>query len=186
MALIQHEVGTHILTYYNGKTQPIGLFSLGVPGYEALQEGLAVLSEFLVGGLTNERLKIIAARVVAVRHMLMGHSFIETFTFMMEEYKFSEEIAFNLAMRVHRSGGLTKDAVYLQGLLSLINYLQAGKDLSVLTIGKVREDYLPIIEDLLQRGLLLPPALKPRYMDSNYKDNLAFISQQGSIFNMIH
>ena len=43
-ALIQHEVGTHIATYFNGKAQPLQLFSLGVPGYEQLQEGLAVLS----------------------------------------------------------------------------------------------------------------------------------------------
>lgn len=186
LALIQHEVGTHILTYYNGKKQPIGLFSLGVPGYEELQEGLAVLAEYLVGGLTNERLKIIAARVVAVRHMLMGNRFSETFLLMKEEHNFSEEVAFKIAMRVHRGGGLTKDAVYLKGLLSLINYLQAGNDLSVLTLGKIRQDYLPIIEDLLQRGLLLPPALTPRYFEKNFNANLTFISQQGSIFNLIN
>ena len=51
--LIQHEVGTHILTFQNGKAQPLKLFCNGVPGYEAMQEGLAVLAEFLAGGLTG-------------------------------------------------------------------------------------------------------------------------------------
>src|SRR5690606_13084216 len=70
LALIQHEVGTHIITYFNGKEQPFSFFRLGVPGYEQLQEGLAVLSEYLVGGLTNDRLRILAGRVIAVQHML--------------------------------------------------------------------------------------------------------------------
>src|SRR5690606_40126583 len=79
-ALIQHEVGTHIATYFNGKVQPLQLFSLGVPGYEKLQEGLAVFSEYMVDGLSNERLKILAARVICVRHMLMGNFFVDTFS----------------------------------------------------------------------------------------------------------
>src|SRR5690606_42034583 len=77
-SLIQHEVVTHIITYFNGKEQTFSLFRQGVPGYEQLQEGLAVLAEFLVGGLTNERLRTLAGRVVAVRTMLMGHSFVYT------------------------------------------------------------------------------------------------------------
>src|SRR5690606_4811235 len=87
-ALIQHEVGTHIITYFNGKEQPFSFFRLGVPGYEQLQEGLAVLAEYLVDGLTNERLRILAGRVIAVRHMLFGYSFVETFDMLHEEYAF--------------------------------------------------------------------------------------------------
>src|SRR5690606_26822572 len=57
-ALIQHGVGTHVVTYFNGKAQPFKLFDLGVPSYEELQEGMAVFAEYLVGGLTRERLRI--------------------------------------------------------------------------------------------------------------------------------
>src|SRR5690606_14676278 len=78
-ALLQHEVGTHIVTYFNGKQQPFNLFRLGVPGYEKLQEGLAVLAEYMVGELTNDRLRVLAGRVVAVHHMLAGNNFIDTF-----------------------------------------------------------------------------------------------------------
>src|SRR3546814_20262085 len=56
-SLLQHEIGTHIVTYYNGKAQPLKLFYIGVPGYEELQEGLAVFSEYLTDGLTPNRLR---------------------------------------------------------------------------------------------------------------------------------
>src|SRR3546814_4275067 len=62
-SLLQHEVGTHIVTYYNGKAQPLKLFYIGVPGYEELQEGLAVFAEYLTGGLTLSRMKIGRAHV---------------------------------------------------------------------------------------------------------------------------
>lgn len=184
-ALIQHEVGTHIATYFNGKAQPLQLFSLGVPGYEQLQEGLAVLSEYLIGGLSNKRLRILAARVVAVRNMLMGHSFIDTFSLLVEDYQFSEETAFNITMRVYRAGGLTKDALYLQGLIELINYIKKGQDLQLLTVGKIREDYIPIIQDLIQRGYMRPPVITPRYLNGTYNDELNFIKNEGSIFKLI-
>lgn len=184
-ALIQHEVGTHIATYFNGKAQPLQLFSLGVPGYEKLQEGMAVLAEYLVDGLTNDRLRILAARVVAVRNMLMGSSFIETFHLLVEQHGFSEQTAFGITMRVYRGGGLTKDALYLQGVIELIEYIREGNDIGLLTIGKIRKDYIPIIQDLIQRGYLLPPRVRPRYLDEAYQGRLDFIRQQGSIFKLI-
>lgn len=184
-ALIQHEVGTHIATYFNGKAQPLQLFSLGVPGYEKLQEGMAVLSEYLVDGLTNERLRILAARVIAVRHMLMGSSFLETFHLLVEQYAFSEQSAFGITMRVYRGGGLTKDALYLEGVIELIEYIRKGNDIELLTIGKIRKDYIPIIQDLIQKGFLLPPRIRPRYLQENYRDRLDVIRQQGSIFKLI-
>lgn len=186
LALIQHEVGTHIITYFNGKEQPFSLFRLGVPGYEQLQEGLAVLSEYMVGGLTNERLRILAGRVITVRHMLLGYSFVETFDMLHEDYGFNMSTAFTLTMRVYRSGGLTKDMAYLQGFKELIQYIQEGKDLKLLTIGKIREDYLPIVKDLIQRGVLRPPRITPRYLQEPYTEKLKDINQFASIFKMIN
>src|SRR3546814_5044101 len=63
-----------MVTYYNGMAQPFHLFHTGVPGYEKLQEGLAVLSEYIMDGLTNRRLRTLASRVVAVNHMVTGRS----------------------------------------------------------------------------------------------------------------
>ncbi|GHE33689.1 flavohemoglobin expression-modulating QEGLA motif protein [Sphingobacterium griseoflavum] len=185
-ALIQHEVGTHIITYFNGKEQTFSLFRQGVPGYEQLQEGLAVLAEYMVDGLTNDRLRILAGRVLAVRYMLLGHSFVETFDMLHEDFRFDEETAFSMTMRVYRSGGLTKDALYLQGFMELIEYIQEGKDLDILTIGKIREDYLPIIADLMQRGILKQPLLKPRYLQEPYVNKLKKVNHFASIFKMIN
>lgn len=184
-ALIQHEVGTHIATYFNGKSQLLQLFSQGVPGYEKLQEGLAVFAEYMVDGLNNERLRILAARVICVRHMLMGNSFIDTFSMLVEQYDFTDEIAFLITMRVYRGGGLTKDAVYLQGLIELLEYLRAGNDINILTIGKIRKDYIPIIQDLIQRGYLRSPAIIPRYLSDVYSSRLELIRKEGSIFKLI-
>ena len=69
-ALIQHEIGTHVVTYENGKTQPFKLLTVGLPGYDETQEGLAVLAEFATGGLDPLRLRLLAARVIAVDRLL--------------------------------------------------------------------------------------------------------------------
>lgn len=184
-ALIQHEVGTHIVTYYNGKQQPFSLFRLGVPGYEKLQEGLAVLAEYLVGGLTNNRLRILAGRVVAVYHMQQGNTFLDTFALLVDKYQFLPETAFQMTMRVFRSGGLTKDALYLSGLIELINYIKSGRDLTLLTMGKIREDYIPIVEELMLKGVLNAPVLTPKYLTSPYKDVLTNLKKSKGIFQMI-
>ena len=42
-ALLSHEIGVHLLTYFNGSTQGLRLFRSGLAGYEGVQEGLAVL-----------------------------------------------------------------------------------------------------------------------------------------------
>ena len=56
-ALLQHEVGTHLLTYYNGLAEPFQQLHSGFAGYDALQEGLAVLTEHLVGGMSSHRMR---------------------------------------------------------------------------------------------------------------------------------
>ena len=72
IALMQHEIGTHVLTYYNGKQQPLKLLSIGLTDYDTLQEGLAVLSEYFVGGLTGNRMRTLAGRVVAASARMHG------------------------------------------------------------------------------------------------------------------
>lgn len=185
-ALIQHEIGTHVVTYYNGKAQPLKLFYIGVPGYEQLQEGLAVFSEYLSGGLTNDRLRILAARVIAVNHMITGNSFVDTFFLLTDKYLFKAETAFHITMRVYRGGGLTKDAVYLKGLLHLIEYIKQGKDIAPLLIGKIRQDYLPVISELTFRGLLSKIPITPRYLDAPYIHRIKKIKKSGNIFSMLN
>ena len=164
-ALIQHEVGTHILTYVNGRAQPFRQLYSGLSGYEELQEGLAVFAEYLVGGLSRPRLRLLAARVLAGRRLTEGADFCETFREIDRDYDFARRAAFSVTMRIFRGGGLTKDIVYLRGLAKLLNHLKRGGDLESLFVGKIGVDQIPIIRELRWRKVLLPPPLRPRYMD---------------------
>jgi uncharacterized protein (TIGR02421 family) len=163
-ALIQHEIGTHVLTFYNGKNQPLKLLSSGIPGYEELQEGIAVLAEYLSGGLSAGRMKVLAGRVIAVNSLINHQDFIRTFEVLVDKYRFLPREAFFITTRVYRGGGFTKDAIYLRGFLSLIKYLKKGNSLEPLLIGKIRQNYLPVIEELISRKVLKPLPIKPRYL----------------------
>ena len=164
--LLQHEVGTHLVTWHNGKAQPFRQLKAGLAGYEELQEGLAVLSEHLVDGLSELRLRQLAARVVAVRSMLDGASFVDTFQLLNETFGFSQRMAYTVTMRVYRGGGLTKDAVYLRGLITVLDYLRRGGELAPLFVGKIAASHIPIIRELQLRQVLKEPPLIPRYMQS--------------------
>ena len=165
-ALLQHEVGTHLLTYFNGRAQPFRQLYSGLAGYDALQEGLAVLAEYLVGGLDRGRLRQLAARVVGVRHMIDGASFVETYQTLTHTFGFPPKNAFTIAMRVYRGGGLTKDAVYLRGLRQILAYLSRGGKLASLFVGKFAVNHVSVINELRLRQVLRDPPLCPRYMDN--------------------
>jgi uncharacterized protein (TIGR02421 family) len=166
-ALLQHEVGTHLVTRYNGHHQPFQQLEVGLAGYDGLQEGLAVLAEYLVGGLSRTRMRILAARVVAARQLLDGATFVDTFRTLDRNYEFSKRTAYTIAMRIYRGGGLTKDAVYLRGLLQILRYLREGGELEPLFVGKVASSHLPLIFELAQRQVIKPPLLLPRYLQQS-------------------
>ena len=105
-ALLAHEVSTHLLTYVNGTAQGLSIFRSGLAKYEGIQEGLGVFAEWAVGGLSLTRLRLIAARVVAVDAMQRGSEFMETYRLLRSDLGFSIAGAFGIATRVHRSGGL--------------------------------------------------------------------------------
>ena len=70
------------------------------------------------------------------------NKFVDTFSLLVDQYKFEEYAAFQMTMRVYRGGGLTKDALYLQGLIELVSYIKDGHDIALLTMGKIRKDYI--------------------------------------------
>lgn len=162
--LIHHEVGTHLVTYYNAADQPFRQLQDGLPGYEPLQEGLAVLAEHLTGGLTRARLRQLAARVVAVRSVTDGATFLQTFEALRSTCGLGARRAFTTAVRVHRSGGLTKDAAYLRGLADLLAYLTNDGDVAPLLVGKIALRHVPLVQELTRRQILEPPRLWPHYL----------------------
>lgn len=165
-ALLQHELGTHVITYANGSAQPLRVFASGLAGYESLQEGLATFVEFLVGGLDAARLRLVAARVVAVRRLIESVPFAQVVAELTDQHRLSLRSAFNITVRVFRGGGLTKDAIYLRGLTQLLGYLGQGGDLRPLLVGKLALDQVPIVEELVRREVLRGPALIPRWLEA--------------------
>ncbi|MFI5713207.1 flavohemoglobin expression-modulating QEGLA motif protein [Kribbella sp. NPDC051620] len=163
--LLHHEVGTHVVTYQNGARQPLQLLTIGLPGYDETQEGLAVLAEYLTGGLDPRRLRVLAGRVVAVGKMLDGANFLEIFESLRAEHRIPARTAWSIASRVVVGGGSVKDAIYLRGISRILELIAEGSDLDVLFVGKLALDHIPLIQDLLDREVLEKPWVRPRWLD---------------------
>ncbi len=161
--LLHHEIGTHLLTYFNGRLQPFRQLYAGLAGYEELQEGLAVLAEYLTGGLTANRLRSLAGRVLAAQSMTAGTGFQDTFAMLHETYGLSARKSFVTTLRAYRGGGMTKDVIYLRGLRDLLDYLAGGHDLEPLYVGKLGLQHLPYVQEMRRRGILKPPGVLPRF-----------------------
>ena len=183
--LIHHEIGTHLVTYYNGKAQKLKQLSLGLADFLELQEGLAVLSEFLSGPLSRQRMQMLALRVVAVDMMISGAGFVETFAELRSRCKISLRTIYELVVRVYRGGGFTKDAVYLRGLVALLRELGRGMELEPLFVGKIARHHVPLVKELQHRRILEPAPLKPRILSlPEAKERLAVIQQGVSITDL--
>lgn len=185
-ALIQHEVGTHVLTYYNGSNQPLNQLSIGLADYDPLQEGLAVMSEFMVDGLTANRLRILAGRVIAGEALIEGGNFQEIFRLLKKDYGFSAERAFNITSRIMQGGGFMKDIIYLKGLVLLKDHLQNGGEYEPLLAGKYGIKHTGIIKELTDRKVLKPVQVKPSYLHSEKMyEKLELIRQGLSLPQMV-
>lgn len=161
--LIVHEIGTHILRSENGRNQPFTVFWKGLPDYMATEEGLAVVNEELHGHLNKKIMRNYIGRVIAVDAGLKG-----SFNYVFKELSkyFIAETAFKLAMRAKRgisdtskSGGLTKDYLYLDGYFKVKKYLEDGGDINKLYYGKIGVEHIPLLKDI--PGLKKPVYLRP-------------------------
>ena len=162
--LLAHEVSVHLLTYFNGATQGLTIFRTGLAHYEGIQEGLGVFAEWAVGGLTAQRLRLLAGRVVAVEAMTAGASFIEVYRRLKQDLGFARTSAFNITARVFRSGGLAKDAIYLKGFLEIVERVATGQSLDAFWLGKIAPEHVDAVDELLERGLLHPPVFVPEFL----------------------
>lgn len=171
--LIQHEIGTHVVTRHNGRQQALRQLEVGLAQYDPTQEGLGVLGEFLSGYLPGERLRTLAARVIATSMAAAGQQLPTIFTCLHETHGLPTDEAFDVAVRARRGGGLTKDAVYLRGLRDLLAYLEAGGEFDALFLGKFALPQLELLDALVDEGWIVPPVLLPRYAaDPDFRDRL--------------
>lgn len=163
-SLLAHEVGVHVLTYANGSAQPLHMLATGLARYDETQEALGVLAEHLAGGLRRKRLRVLAYRVVAAQMRSDQSTFVETYRQLLRLGANRRE-AFTTTMRAYRAGGMTKDAIYLRGLVRLCQHLAAGGTLERLFVGKVALSEEPLISELRDRDVLTTPPLRPRFLD---------------------
>lgn len=172
--LIQHEIGTHVVTRHNGARQSLRQLEVGLADYDPLQEGLGVLAEFLAGYLPGERLRVLAARVVAADMAIHGDGIPAIFACLHEAHDIPTDDAFDIALRALRGGGLTKDAVYLRGLRDLVDYLATDGDFASLFVGKFALSHRVVLDQLIDEGWVVPPELLPRYLRlPDFDDRLA-------------
>jgi hypothetical protein len=69
-------------------------------GFDETQEGLAVLAEYLTGGLDPRRLRVLAVRWVAIGKMLDGAAFLEIFESLRAKHRIPTKTAWSIAIRV--------------------------------------------------------------------------------------
>ena len=73
--------------------------------------------------------------------------------------------AWNIAIRVVVGGGSVKDAIYLRGIARILETIAEGCSLDVLFVGKLSVDHIPLIQELLERKVLQPAWVRPRWLD---------------------
>ncbi|MBL6991583.1 MAG: flavohemoglobin expression-modulating QEGLA motif protein [Bacteriovoracaceae bacterium] len=169
-ALRHHEIGIHMLTTENALLQPLKVLQLGFPLNTHTQEGLAILSEYKSGNLTISRLKELALRVIAVDHQIKNNDFKETFVFLVDEYNLEFDKAFYLTTRVYRSGGMTKDYLYLKGFKDILKIAGDREKLNLLLVGKTSIGYLDTINELIVRKILnVPKYISKSFLLKNTK-----------------
>ncbi len=157
LALAHHELGVHLLTSLNSNKQPLRILSLGCPMNTMTQEGLAILSEYLSGNLTLQRLKVLALRVIAVKSMIEDKDFRSTFLILKEKYHVDDELAYTITARVYRGGGYTKDYLYLKGFSLVLTAYEQEENFNNLLAGKTSLEFLPLITRLIDKQLLAAP-----------------------------
>lgn len=174
--LLQHEALVHIATGKNGQRQThFPILGEAHPGNARTQEGLAVFAEFLSGALDPQRLKRLADRVIAIQMALDGADFLQLYEYYLTVSENKYE-AFESSRRVVRGGlvtggaPLTKDVVYVQGLLEVHSFLRAAVQAGdpamarLLFVGKFDLADLDAMLMLREAGLLAEPTFMPPWV----------------------
>lgn len=154
--LANHEIGVHMVTTFNGLSQPLKIFFNGFPNNVETQEGLAVFSEYMSGCLTLYRLKELAYRVMAADSLRKGFNFCDTFDLLHNQFKLNREEAYNISLRAHRGGGFTKDYMYLTGLKKVYDSYQNKENLHPLMAGKVSLENKSLVTKWEEEGIAKP------------------------------
>jgi uncharacterized protein (TIGR02421 family) len=164
--LAEHEIGVHMLTTMNAASNKLKIFSIGFPVNTRTGEGMAVLSEYLSGNFSMNRLRKLALRVIAVDIMCNGADFKTCFSTIVNQYNIDKNTAYKIVTRVYRGGGFTKDYLYLSGFSKLFKFWQAGNDITPLLVGKTSIDFYNTIVEMIDRNIVE----KPKFVTESFKN----------------
>ena len=165
-ALIEHEIGVHMVTTQNSAQQKLKVFNLGLPVNTLTQEGLAIFAEYISGNISLKRLRTLALRVVLTDMMCSGADFSDCFEFLRYKHKMDSKQAFTMVTRIFRGGGFTKDFLYLSGFVRILNLWNSGQSLNPLLVGKTSLEFYDTIQEMIDREMITPP----KYITQSFKE----------------
>ena len=130
-----------------------------------------MLMEVLTFSSHTSRLRRLANRVEAIRQIEDGADFLEVFRFFREQ-GFTVKTSYRSAMRAFRGslpdrGPFTKDLSYTRGFVEVFNFLHVAvraaklERIPVLYVGKTALQDVPALWDLIEEGVVQPPAFLP-------------------------
>lgn len=160
--LLTHEIGTHVLRKENSHLHPYKIFSTGTAKYLETEEGLAIYNQSKFTDEETQKNYTPALTYVKTAEIL-DSSFadakdLESLRSFFKKDVINQHILTLMFKKIFRTkrgiantkeiGGYTKDLIYFSGLELIENFVQDGRNLKELYIGKVGVGDLPFIENI--------------------------------------
>lgn len=146
---VLHEIEGHAEPRARALSASLGIFAIGTARGADDQEGRALSIERAHGFLDHGRRREIAWRHVAARSVEARADFVETVR-LLRARAAPLDVALRVAARVHRGGGLAREAVYLPALRRVEAALEEDPTLDeVLCVGRVSVDAAPTLRAYL-------------------------------------
>jgi hypothetical protein len=157
-----HEVLGHLTAAANARVQPLRLLEVGTAGCFGDQEGVALAIEESSGLLDSERVRTLAARVLATDRLHSGAPFGETALRLVRDHGFSPAASVAITERAYRGGGVARDAAYLVGWWRVRAAIAEGRaTLDELRIGRVGVADIARVRTLIAARTLVASAFRP-------------------------
>ncbi len=111
-------------------------------------------------------MRTLAARVIAVDQMVRGASFANVFQQLVDEFGFEPRTAYTITLRVFRGGGLTKDALYLRGLVEILELFGGRRRFGAVADWQDRRGTCSNCSRVIAQRSPPPAPLRPKYLNS--------------------
>ena len=161
--IVAHEIETHLIRGYNGSKQKYTIFKSGADDYLPTEEGLAIYNQRRFIDETDISFYSLYLLYIATDIGLKG-KFTNITSFLMDNGK-SLARSFRTATRIkmglkntRNKGGNTKNTIYLDGYLKILDFIDSGGNTNDLYVGKIGIDDLETIKNIsgIKKPSILP------------------------------